>query len=62
MKRKLDTVLSFSEQEEYIKTVSEIIKNKYSEPPLAMVVPYGCQQNVSDSERLKGILAKIGFE
>lgn len=62
LKEKLDAVISFSEQEEYIKSVSEIIKNKYSNPPLAMVVPYGCQQNVSDSERFKGILAKIGFD
>lgn len=61
MSEKLDLVLSFAEQEEYINLVGEIIKNKYENPPLAMVVPYGCQQNVSDSERLKGILAKIGF-
>ena len=62
MSKKLDPILSFCEQEEYINLVSEIIKNKYSKPPLAMVVPYGCQQNVSDCERFKGILAKIGFE
>lgn len=62
MEEKQSSALSFLEQEEYIKAVIEIIKNKYEKPPLAMVVPYGCQQNVSDSERLKGILAKMGFE
>ncbi len=29
--------------------------------PLAFVRTYGCQQNVSDSERLKGMLAAMGF-
>ena len=62
MEEKFNSALSFSQQGEYIKAVSEIIKDKYTKPPLAMVVPYGCQQNVSDSERLKGILAEIGFE
>ncbi len=30
-------------------------------PPLAFVRTYGCQQNVSDSEHLKGMLAAMGF-
>lgn len=29
--------------------------------PLACVRTYGCQQNVSDSEHIKGMLAKMGF-
>ena len=29
--------------------------------PLACVHTYGCQQNVSDSEHIKGILAQMGF-
>ncbi len=29
--------------------------------PLAFVRTYGCQQNVSDSERMKGMLAQMGF-
>ena len=62
MEEKFNSALSFTQQGEYIKAVSEIIKDKYEKPPLAMVVPYGCQQNVSDSERLKGILAEMGFE
>ena len=30
-------------------------------PPLAYVRTYGCQQNVSDSEHIKGMLAAMGF-
>ncbi len=30
--------------------------------PLALVRTYGCQQNVADSERMKGMLAEMGFE
>lgn len=30
-------------------------------PPLAFVRTYGCQQNVSDSEHIKGMLASMGF-
>ncbi len=30
--------------------------------PLAFVRTYGCQQNVSDSERMKGMLAEMGFD
>ena len=29
--------------------------------PIACVRTYGCQQNVSDSERIKGMLAAMGF-
>ncbi len=31
-------------------------------PPLACIRTYGCQQNVADSERLKGMLAHMGFD
>ncbi|MBQ8967924.1 tRNA (N6-isopentenyl adenosine(37)-C2)-methylthiotransferase MiaB [Ruminococcus sp.] len=30
-------------------------------PPLAFVHSYGCQQNVSDGEKIKGMLAKVGY-
>ena len=30
-------------------------------PPLAYVRTYGCQQNVADSEKMKGQLAEMGF-
>ena len=31
------------------------------EKPLAFVRTYGCQQNVADSEKIKGELAQMGF-
>ena len=34
---------------------------KMGEVPLAYVRTYGCQQNVADSEKIKGILAQMGF-
>ncbi len=30
--------------------------------PIACIRTYGCQQNVADSERIKGILAQIGYD
>lgn len=62
MEKNQQSLLSFDPQLEYIKAVKEIVIKKYNKPPLAMVVPYGCQQNVSDSERLKGMLREMGFE
>lgn len=44
----------------------EKVRQHYSEckpesPPLAYIRTYGCQQNVSDSEHMKGMLAEMGF-
>ena len=33
-----------------------------SAPPLAYIDTYGCQQNESDSEKLRGMLADMGYE
>ena len=33
----------------------------YPEPPLAFVHSYGCQQNVADGEKIKGVLMDIGY-
>ena len=30
--------------------------------PKALVRTYGCQQNVADGERMKGMLSEMGFE
>lgn len=46
--------------EEYINSVREIISRKDS-PILACVHSYGCQLNFTDGEKLKGMLAKMGF-
>lgn len=50
-------------QEEYLNLISEIMSiRKRGEKPLAFVRTYGCQQNVSDSERIKGMLYKAGYD
>ena len=50
-------------QIEYMKLISEIMEiRKRGEKPLAFVRTYGCQQNVADSEKIKGMLKQSGFE
>ena len=44
----------------------EKVRERYTEikvesPPLACIRTFGCQQNVADSERIKGMLARMGF-
>ena len=42
-------------QSEYMKLIAEIMEiRKRGEKPLAFVRTYGCQQNVADSEKIKG--------
>ena len=41
--------------------ISAFIMNQYEFPPLAFVHTYGCQQNVNDSEKIKGELSALGF-
>ncbi|MBQ7741100.1 MAG: tRNA (N6-isopentenyl adenosine(37)-C2)-methylthiotransferase MiaB [Eubacterium sp.] len=48
-------------QKEYEKKVSSLIQTRYSNKPLACVVTYGCQQNVADSEKIKGMLEIMGY-
>ncbi len=50
-----------SEQLGYAERVRQLIKERYSGKPLAYVHTYGCQQNVSDSERLKGLMEIMGY-
>ena len=40
---------------------ADIISQYYDTPPLAYVHSYGCQQNVNDGERIKGVLVDIGY-
>ena len=49
------------EQLAFAGRVADIIKATYVEPPKACVETYGCQQNVSDSEHIKGMLLKMGY-
>ncbi|MEE0928107.1 MAG: tRNA (N6-isopentenyl adenosine(37)-C2)-methylthiotransferase MiaB [Acutalibacteraceae bacterium] len=47
--------------ENYITKVREILPTLYSHTPLACVNVYGCQQNVSDGEKIKGLLEAMGY-
>lgn len=54
------------EELEEQRVFAEQVSRYYSEhkpqsPPLAYIRTYGCQQNVSDSEHMKGMLAQMGF-
>ncbi len=51
-----------SEQKAYASRVKALLKDRYTYSPKALVITYGCQQNVSDSERLKGMLLLCGYE
>lgn len=51
------------QQNEYIGLVDEIMQvRKRGERPLAYIRTYGCQQNVADSETIKGMLAQMGYD
>ena len=47
-------------QQEYIEKV-KAINAKREQMPLAHVHSFGCQQNVSDGEKIKGMLAQMGY-
>ena len=50
-------------QDEYAKKVKTILSARYPDrKPKAYIHTYGCQGNVSDSERLKGLIVKMGYE
>lgn len=46
---------------EHNETAAELVRSAYDTPPLAFVHSYGCQQNVNDGERIKGVLVDIGY-
>ncbi len=48
-------------QQEFCEKAASVISKRYKEKPLACIVTYGCQQNVADSEHIKGMLDKIGY-
>lgn len=47
-------------QREYTDKVAEIFNQK-QESPMAYIHSFGCQQNVSDGEKIKGTLAMMGY-
>ena len=48
-------------QNEYAKKAAPLLVERFGRTPVAYVHSYGCQQNVSDGERIKGMLAQMGF-
>lgn len=48
-------------QRQFARKVNELTSKRYSSKPLACVVTYGCQQNVADSEHIKGMLEAMGY-
>lgn len=52
-----------NDQSEYLSLIGELMTiRKRGEVPLAYVRTYGCQQNVADSERIKGMLSLAGYD
>ena len=48
-------------QREFAKKTEALLNERYDFQPLACVVTYGCQQNVADSEHIKGMLSDMGY-
>lgn len=63
MSKKVIKVTSeeLEQQNAFVKRVNSLVLERYDEKPLACVVTYGCQQNVADSEKLKGMLELMGY-
>ena len=60
---KIETVggEELAKQRDFSSKITSILSSRYSEKPLACVVTYGCQQNVADSEKIKGMLCAMGY-
>lgn len=53
---------TFSDENNYIEQCAEVMAIRAAgDIPMACIRTYGCQQNVADSEKIKGILEKMGF-
>ena len=55
------TTLYLPEQRAYAGRVQALLKEREVANPKAHIVTFGCQQNVSDSERIKGMLILCGY-
>jgi len=58
---KAEKASEFYDQIGYINRVQGMLSGVYGECPKAAVITFGCQQNVSDSEKLKGMLFGMGY-
>ncbi len=50
-----------SKEREYCELLKDLLSARFGERPKACVRTYGCQGNVSDGERIKGMLRDMGF-
>lgn len=53
--------INIYQQEKYIESLRDYFA-AFDNKPKACIITYGCQQNVSDSEKIKGYLAEIGYD
>ncbi len=58
---KVVTKEELAEQNAYVNKVASLVSKRYQDKPLACVITYGCQQNVADSEKIKGMLDQMGY-
>ena len=54
------TEAALARQRDFMERVAELNAGRET-PPLALVDTYGCQQNEADSEKLRGMLKKMGY-
>lgn len=48
-------------QKQFSVKVNSVLSSRYAQKPKACVITYGCQQNVADSEKIKGMLELMGY-
>lgn len=62
--RKTKTVSTdeLNRQKQFSQKVGSVIYARYDKRPKACVITYGCQQNVADSEKIKGMLDLMGYD
>lgn len=61
MTNEIDVAMVLEEQCVYREKVRALLCRRYDHPPLAHLHSYGCQQNMSDGEKLRGLLAEMGY-
>lgn len=50
------------QQEKAMEEVRKLLLDRYpNRQPLAFTHSYGCQQNISDGEKIRGMLAEMGY-
>lgn len=55
-------VLSEAADAAAMETARALLARRFGPVPRAYVHAFGCQQNVSDAERIRGVLARVGFD